>query len=119
MKENRYIKITLLILSLVVGALVIMYYWSVVDVDGILMLPMYVVILSFVYVLLQILKRYLFKRKNWWDWLYYIGLIAIVLPTFFVNETNAATYHLLTDYGTFFLIIPILLDGAQLVKNKE
>jgi len=86
--------------------------------DGIQMLPMHLVILSFVYVLLQILKRYLFKRKNWWDWLYYIGLVSIVLPTFFVNETNTDFYHLLTDYGTFFLIIPILLDGTQLVNTK-
>ena len=80
--------------------------------------PIYIMILAFVYILLQIAKRYLYKEYNWWDWLYYIGLIAMMLPTIFATEENLETFNLFTDFGVLFLIIPILFDGNRLIQNK-
>lgn len=119
MKENRTIGILLVALSLIFGTAIIYYFWSVETLEACVNLPVYVVILSFCYVLAQILKRYFFNRKNWWDWLYYIGLLAIVLPSFLMTEKNASFFHLFTDFGTFFLIIPALLDGKLMLNNKS
>lgn len=114
MEENRIGRFLVLTVSLVFAVFIIYYFWMSTTLEEIAYLPMYTVLLSFGYVLTQIVKRALFKKKNWWDWLYYIGLAAIVSPTFLVNEGNVNFFHILTDYGTFFLVIPIVLD-----VNKE
>lgn len=117
MKENKIVKYLLLLVSLVFAGFITQYFWSVNSLDSIVYLPLDVVILSFGYVLLQILKRSLYKRKNWWDWLYYIGLIAMVTPTFFANEGNIGFFQILTDYGIVFMIIPIILDIIRELKD--
>lgn len=118
MKENRKIYILLLLLSTLVSGGVITYYWMTESVDASRMLPMYVVAMVFGYVLIQIAKRQLFKRRNWWDWLYYLGLLAAVLPTFFMTEENASLFHIVTDFGVFFLLVPVFLDGKQWMNEK-
>ncbi len=118
MRENRTVKVALLILSLVLGGYLISYFWMANTLEDIKYLPMPVVIVSFGYVLMQMAKRALFSKKNWWDWLYYIGLIAIVLPTFLASEERLGLFEILTDYGSFFLIIPIFLDGKQMLESK-
>ena len=81
-------------------------------------LPMYVMLLSFGYVLTQILKRSLIKNQYWWDWLYYVGLIAIVTPTFFASEESLSTFQWTTDIGSLFLVVPLVLDGKKLLYKN-
>lgn len=118
MKENRKIFIVLLLLSTLISGAVITYYWVHESVEASRTLPMYVVGLIFGYVLVQMAKRQLFTRRNWWDWLYYLGLLSVVLPTFFMTTRNASLFHIVTDFGVFFLLIPVFLDGKQWMNEK-
>lgn len=119
MKANQLTRILIIISSILLGAGIIAYYWTVSELDQIKFLPLGVVFMSFGYVLLQILKRYLFATNNWWDWLYYLGLLGVVLPLFLGTEENQVIFHLLTDYGTIFLIVPKIFDARELIKQKN
>lgn len=108
----------MLVVSLATGAVITSYYWMHSNLEDIVYVPLYIMILSFVYILAQILKRSILKKQYWWDWLYYIGLIAMVVPTFLGKESTATWWHLITDIGTLFLIVPVVLDGRKLINTK-
>ncbi len=118
MKEKKLVRVVLLVAMLVCAAAIVTYYWQHETLDAIIHVPMYVMIVALVYILIQILKRSLYKEQRWYDWLYYIGLIAIMLPPVLANEGNASIFHLLTDFGTLFLIVPVLLEGKVVVNGK-
>lgn len=95
------------------------YYWNVGNYMEMIYLPLYLLVLAVVYILLQIGKRYLFQRQFWWNWLYYLGLISMMAPTLFANQKNELFFNIVTDFGTLFLFIPLVLDGRQnLIKKK-
>jgi hypothetical protein len=118
MNSKKLFKILITIALLAVGGWIVSYFWSVNTVDAVARLPFYVTVLCMVYVGLQILKRLIFKSQNWWDWLYYFGLISVMLPAYMITEETVGVYSLLTDYGTLFLIIPALMDGWENTKRK-
>jgi hypothetical protein len=97
---------------------VIGYYWNVQSLDAIRVLPKQIMIACLVYVLVQILKRFVQKERHWWDWLYYVGLISAMLPTFLVSSKNEDFFHILTDFGAPFLFIPVVLDLYTLIRQK-
>ena len=118
MKKN-ILTIVLLIGLIALGSLVINYYWTNSTLSSIVFVPMYVIVMTFFYILLQIAKRYFISNKNWWDWLYYLGLIGVLLPLYFANEENLDTFQWVTDYGVLFLIVPLLFDIKELVFSKK
>lgn len=109
----------LLLVLLITSSWVVFFYWNTDILDEIRRLPTYVMVLCLVYVIAQILKRLISKSRFWWDWLYYIGLAAAMLPTFMADSDNASMFHLLTDFGTPFLVLPVLFDFYQLFKNQK
>jgi len=119
MKENRLLKVVLLVVSLVLGGLIIAYYWQVENHAEMKQVPMYVMIYALVYILTQIARRYMFSGKKWWDWFYYIALTAMILPIFFSTPEREAMFNYITDFGTFFFVIPVILDGRQLMQNND
>lgn len=119
MKENRLLKVLLLVVSLILGGLIIAYYWQVEEYEEMLKVPMYVMILALGYILTQIARRFLFSEKKWWDWFYYIALTAMIIPIFFSTPERQVMFNYLTDYGTFFFVIPIILDGRELLLKNE
>ena len=119
MKENRLLKVVLLILSLVLGGIIIAYYWQVEKHAEMYKVPMYVMSLALAYILTQIAKRYLFSGKNWWDWFYYIALTVMILPIFFSTPEREVMFNYLTDFGTFFFVIPVILDGREHLQTKD
>jgi len=110
--------VAMLLISLLLAVFIIVYYWQNRSLESMAYVPVYVMILSFGYVVAQIVKRSVIKKQFWWDWLYYIGLIAIVTPTFFANAANVKMFEWTTDYGTLFLVIPLILDGKKLLITK-
>lgn len=93
------------------------YYWSTDSLSEIQRIPMRILIYSVIYIGLQLLTRKLSDVKNWWDWVYYVGLLTIMLPTFLATEENLHLFNIITDYGTICLIIPVLIDGWNFVNN--
>lgn len=119
MKENRLLKIALLVVSLILGGLIIAYYWRVETHIEMFKVPMYVMIFALGYILTQIAKRFLFSGKKWWDWFYYIALTAMILPIFFSTPERVAMFNYITDFGSFFFVIPILLDGRDFMQKSN
>ncbi|MCH2230140.1 MAG: hypothetical protein MK105_07325 [Crocinitomicaceae bacterium] len=112
-------KVILLILSTLVSCLIIAYYWSNSSLSSISLVPISIMALALLYILIQMAKRFFVKEQNWWDWLYYVGLLSMITPTFFANNSNEYIFHLVTDYGILFLLIPILFDGKSLLNGNR
>lgn len=117
-QKIKLTRIICILIALAAGAYVVSYYWSVNDFGSIRIVPMAVMISLVVYVLMQLLKRYVTKQMPSYEWLYYIGLGAVVAPVF-LAKSDFEWLHLLTDYGTLFLLIPPLLDGYNVVKGSK
>ena len=119
MKENRLLKVILLVISLVLGGLIIAYYWRV-DTDiEMQFVPMYVMIFALGYILTQIARRYLVSGKRFWDWFYYIALTVMIIPIFLSSPERTSFFNYLTDFGTFFFVIPVFFDGRELLQNNN
>lgn len=119
MKENRIVYILILILSMLSAGYVIVFYWMNNTHEKLIELPMDVFVALMMYVLLQIGKRQWFVARNWWDWLYYIGLLTAVLPTFLGNAENISTFSLVAKLGAFFLLLPIVMDGKSWLNESK
>tara|TARA_B110000503_G_scaffold5194_1_gene6926 strand:+ start:295 stop:669 length:375 start_codon:yes stop_codon:yes gene_type:complete len=118
MKKNL-LTIVLLIGLFALGSLIINYYWTNNTLSSIVFVPMYVVVMTFFYIILQIAKRYFISNKNWWDWLYYLGLIGVLLPLYFAKEENLDTFQWVSDCGVSFLILPLLFDIKELIISNK
>ncbi|MCO4813462.1 MAG: hypothetical protein KC454_02045 [Flavobacteriales bacterium] len=119
MKNSRLIRIIILIIMIVIGGIIINYYWRNDSLDSMVSVPMGILIWTFAYILCQIGKRFFFKKRNWWDWLYYIGLVVIILPRSLATPDNLSSFQLITDMGILFLLIPVLFDGKQLLDENK
>ena len=118
MKKN-VLTIVLLIGLFALGSLIINYYWTNNTLSSIVFVPMYVVVMTFFYIILQIAKRYFISNKNWWHWLYYLGLIGVLLPLYFAKEENLDTFQWVSDCGVSFLIVPLLFDIKELIISNK
>ncbi|MDX1651143.1 MAG: hypothetical protein R3277_01545 [Brumimicrobium sp.] len=110
----------LLVLALIIsGTFIVYYYWTVSDASQLRDLPMSVLVYIIIYILGQLLKRYVKKNIKWYDWVYYLGLIAIVLPI--ISETFLKDNILaITKYGALFLLIPPLIELALIaIKGNK
>lgn len=116
----KYLRLLFLFLSLVSGVWVLVYYWSNSGLDALKYVRFDVMIAAFAYTMVQIIKRNLLKDQQWWNWLYYPGLLSILLPISFVTESNLATFEYLPKFGVLFLILPIILDVRHyFIKSSE
>jgi hypothetical protein len=55
----------------------------------------------------------------WWDWIYYFGLLSIMIPVTFADRANLATWNLIPDWGAFLLILPAVIDLFKLILKWE
>jgi hypothetical protein len=116
MAKNLIVRLAV-VAKLVLAVLICSYFWDSTTIDSIRQIPMVVLIMCVVYIGLQMLTRRLAGSQNWWDWVYYIGLLCIMIPVSIANEENAQLYHAMTDYGTVLLIIPVLVDCWFLIRS--
>lgn len=119
MNTPKFVFALLILAKLFLAATITLYFWNVNTLVEITKLPLYVLILTVVYIGLQMVTRRFSKKQNWWDWIYYIGLAAIMLPVVMAKPENEKIFHLLTDFGILFLLFPVLIDGYYFVKNQK
>ncbi|MFT5861017.1 MAG: hypothetical protein ACI865_003135 [Flavobacteriaceae bacterium] len=119
MKNKKIIRLLVLLGGFVLAGFIIKYYWSATQLSELTVVPLCLMFIALGYILLQMLRRYLFKGQNWWDWLYYIGLSSMMLPIFFATPTNLNMFNLIADYGSFFFAIPLLLEVKLLMTKSE
>lgn len=81
-------------------------------------LPTGFLIAVIVYILTQLIKRYLQKKMPWYNWLYYLGLIAVVLPLPLFSVQGDWIFSV-TRWGSLFLVIPPLIEIIALSRMKS
>jgi hypothetical protein len=104
--------------KLVLSVLICSYFWNISDLISLKQLPVFVIILAVIYIGLQMLTRKLSEVNNWWDWVYYFGLLSIMIPVTFATKESETIFHLITDIGTICLILPALADGYFLIVQS-
>lgn len=117
-KNLRILHLVLLSLSLVVAVYIVNYYLQAVGLEELRQLPLDVYICVGIFVALQLIKRFVFKRMFWFDWLYYFGLIAILLPALLKFEQGAWLQDV-ADFGSMFLVVSPLAGLITLLLKKE
>lgn len=116
---KRFFKIIAAILLFVLSIYVVIYYWSLSTLEELRELPSTLLTVVIAYLAIQLLKRQIIKTMNWYDWLYYVGLVAILSPLVLVTSTADWLFDL-TKYGSLFLLLPPLIEIILLaMKGKE
>jgi hypothetical protein len=105
--------------KLVFSLLICIYFWNSTDLLSIKRLPIYIIVLAVLYIGMQMLTRKFSEVNKWWDWVYYFGLLSIMIPATFATKQYEQIYHLITDVGTIFLILPALVDGYFLIVHSS
>ena len=116
---KRILQFILIVALLASSAYVVLYYWTV---DGnaekLRELPTTLLSAIIVYIALQLLKRFIKKKIEWFDWFYYIGLIAVLLPLMLVTASSDWIFDI-TQYGSLFLVLPPLIELLQFIAAKK
>lgn len=105
--------------ALVFAGIIVFYYWTNISFEAIKNVPYYIMLMALFYVVAQMVKRRVSKQHYWFDWLYYIGLLSMILPTYLATHDNYLNYEVFVDFGTLFLVLPVLLDFVQLIRSVK
>lgn len=124
MRNERLILAFAIIAKLISSVFICLYFWNATQLFEIKQIPLSILILAVIYIGLQMVTRKLSTVHNWWDWVYYIGLLSIMIPVTFANAKSELVFHLITDIGTICLVLPVLADGYFFIsgystKNKK
>jgi ABC-type iron transport system FetAB permease component len=115
----QILRVVILIIMLVVGILITTFYWNTEQFSAIKQVSVYLMVLIMSYIVLHFIKRLIFNEVNWWDWLYYLGLIGILCSGMFANSSNENFFHWSLDIGSVFFIIPVILDIREWLSNRS
>lgn len=114
-KFNRTIHLVTTIVLLVIALLIAGYYLFADSHEDLKNVPTTLYVAAIAYILIQLIKRNITKKMPWYDWLYYIGLLAIILP--FALPEKEWVFSL-AIYGSLALVAPPLFELIQLVTKK-
>lgn len=115
---KHFFHFVLTIALLLISVFVVYYYWTVKSVEDLKELPSILLSAVIIYLAIQLLKRYVKRRVSWYDWLYYVGLSAILLPLFLFTSTADWLFDI-TKYGSLFMLAPPLLETIELIKGRN
>lgn len=108
----------MLIFLMISAIYVFFYYVSADQIADLRNLPTAILVAVIVYLAIQFVKRYLQKVMPWYNWLYYIGIIAIIIPLPLFSVEGDWVFSV-TRWGSLFLLIPPVIEFLVLLKAKE
>ncbi|PWH85912.1 hypothetical protein [Brumimicrobium oceani] len=114
---NKGVHYLLLVVLMASALYVFVYYMLASEILELRTLPTNFLIAVVVYIFAQIIKRYLQKKMPWYNWLYYLGLLAVVIPLPLFSVQGSWVFSL-TRWGSLFLLIPPLIEFLILIKSK-
>lgn len=117
-KLNRGLNYFLLIILMASAIYVFLYYIMADSIAELRTLPTSFLIAVIVYILVQLTKRYLQKKMPWYNWMYYLGLIAVIVPLPLFSVQGNWVFSV-TRWGSLFLLIPPLIEFLTLLKSKS
>lgn len=115
-KFNRTIHVLTSIVLLAIAVLITGYYLFANSYADLKNVPTTLYVAAIVYILIQLIKRNITKKMPWYDWLYYLGLGAIILP--FALPEKEWVYSL-AIYGSLALVAPPLIEILTLLMKKK
>ncbi|MEX2484090.1 MAG: hypothetical protein WED10_06015 [Brumimicrobium sp.] len=115
---RRILHFILILVSLVSASFIVFYYWTASNINDLRKLPTVLLTYIIFFILAQLIKRYVKKQMKWYDWIYYLGLIAILipLPLFF---SSGEWMFSVTKYGSLLLFIPSVIELFVLVAKGK
>ncbi|MEX1191329.1 MAG: hypothetical protein WEA99_05095 [Brumimicrobium sp.] len=115
---RRILHFILILVSLVSASFIVFYYWTASNINDLRELPTVLLTYIIFFILAQLIKRYVKKQMKWYDWIYYLGLIAILipLPLFF---SSGEWMFSVTKYGSLLLFIPSVIELFVLVAKGK
>lgn len=117
-KLKRFFLMVILVLLILMGIGVFIYYLIASDIAQLRTLPPYLLMMVVVYIIGQLAKRFFQDETPWYGWMYYIGLIAVIIPLpFFSLQDN--WIFVVTRLGGLFLILPPLIEFLTLIKAMK
>lgn len=117
-KFNRGILYLLLVVLIAAALYVFIYYLMANSITDLRSLPTSFLIAVIVYILAQLIKRFIQKKMPWYNWLYYVGLIAVIIPLPLFSVQSNWVFSV-TRYGSLFLLIPPVIEFILLMKKKS
>lgn len=115
---KRILQFVLIIVLLATSAYIVVYYFNVRDISQLRDLPSVLLSAIVIYIVIQLVKRFIKKKVEWFDWLYYIGLVAILLPLMMFSASETWIFDL-TKYGSLFLLFPPIIELLKLIASKK
>ncbi|PKR80053.1 hypothetical protein CW751_11850 [Brumimicrobium salinarum] len=114
---NRFFTYVLLIVLILTSAYVFIYYLMADSIGELRTLPTSFLIAIVFYILAQLIKRFLQKKMPWYNWLYYLGLLAVIIPLPLFSVQGNWVFSL-TRYGSLFLMLPPVIELVLLIRKK-
>ena len=117
-KLNKGLHYLLLIVLITAALCVITYYMLADQIYELRVLPTGFLIAVIAYILAQLIKKFLQKEMPWYNWFYYLGLIAVVIPLPLFSVQGDWVFSV-TLWGSLFLLIPPLIELIILIKSRS
>lgn len=117
-KLKRFFLLIILVILILTGFGVFIYYLLQGNVSELRTLPPYFLIMVVIYIVGQLIKRFFQDTTPWYGWVYYIGLVAVIIPLPFFSLDESWLF-LITRIGSIFLILPPLVEFASLIKQQN
>lgn len=113
------LRVIIILVMFIVSIFIVTYYWGTDQFSAIKQVSKYSMILIITYIGLHFIKRLIFKTVQWWDWLYYIGLLSIMSAVLMANSNNENFFHWLVDVSLLTFIIPLVFDVVNFVYSRK
>lgn len=113
---NTFFVYLLLVILILTSGYIFVYYLFANTVIELRSLPPFLIVAIILYLLCQIFKRLLRKKKLWYQWIYIIGIISILLPLPLFSVQNTWIFTV-TQVGSIFLLFPPIIE-LILYKRK-
>ena len=116
-KFNIGIIYVLLVVLIISALYVVGYYMLANEITELRSLPTSFLIAIIAYILAQIIKRFVQKKMPWYNWIYYLGLIAVIIPLPLFSVQGNWVFSV-TRWGSLFLLVPPLIEFIIMIKSK-
>lgn len=117
--SRKVILLICVLAKIFLASTIIFYFWNSKDLEGFKRIPVSILILAVLYIIVQLYTRKISVSRSWWDWVYYFGLVSIMISVSLSNENNFKVYNVISDYGTFLLLLPALVELVFLIQDKK
>lgn len=115
---KRILRFVLIIVLLLTSSYVVFYYWSASELEDLRNLPSILLTAIVIYIAVQLIKRFVRKKVAWYDWFYYLGLVAVLLPLMTFSASGDWVFDV-TKYGSLFLVFPPLVELLELIGTNK